>query len=87
MQNGAGTPFNTDLSNTDKAVLVLNYARLNPGPLVSGWTVSHAADIIGIKGEWRERIVAAAHPHDVRQLYSQWSASSERFQQGGILEA
>lgn len=39
--------------------------------LVSRWTVSSAADVIGIRGEWRERIAAATHPNDVRQLYSQ----------------
>lgn len=87
MQSGVGTLYNTDLSDVDKAVLVLNYARLNPGPLVPTWTVSHAADIIGIKGQWRENIVAATHPHDVRKLYSQWSASSERSQQGGTRKA
>lgn len=87
MQNGLGTPFNPDLSDIDKAVLVLNYPRLNPGPLVPRWTVSYAADVIGIKGESREKIVAATHPHDVRRLYSEWSKRSQRFQQGEVIEA
>lgn len=59
---------------------MLNYARLDIDPLVSRWSVSYAADVIGIKGEWREKIVVATHPHDVRQLYSQWSASPQRFE-------
>ncbi|KAJ3475603.1 hypothetical protein NLI96_g11733 [Meripilus lineatus] len=65
IQNGRGTPFNTDLSDIDKTVLMLNYARLDIDPLVSRWSVSYAADVIGIKGEWREKIVVATHPHDV----------------------
>ncbi|KAJ3475604.1 hypothetical protein NLI96_g11732 [Meripilus lineatus] len=77
IQNGRGTPRNTELSPTDKAVLVLNYARLAPDPLVSGWTVAYAADVIGIKNGWREKIIAATHPHDVRRLYSEWSASPQ----------
>ncbi|KAJ3474616.1 hypothetical protein NLI96_g12361 [Meripilus lineatus] len=82
MQNGGATNANKNLSDTDKAVLVLNYARLDPGPLVSEWTVAHAADVIGIKGEWREKIVAATHPQDIRRLYSDWSKSPQRDQQG-----
>ncbi|KAJ3486248.1 hypothetical protein NLI96_g4372 [Meripilus lineatus] len=70
---GVGAPLNKSLSDIDKAVLTLNYPRLEPHPEALNWTVSYAVDILGIDGEFRECIVAAKDPRDIRKYYTDWS--------------
>ncbi|KAJ3486255.1 hypothetical protein NLI96_g4379 [Meripilus lineatus] len=70
---GVGTTLNTKLSDVDKAVLTMNYARLKPHPRATNWTVSFAADILGVDGELREKIVSSGDPRDIRKYYTEWS--------------
>ncbi|KAJ3486239.1 hypothetical protein NLI96_g4369 [Meripilus lineatus] len=70
---GVGTPLNTKLSDIDKAVLTLNYARLEPHLKAPNWTVAYAVDILGIEGELKEKIVSSKDCRDIRAYYTEWS--------------
>lgn len=70
---GKGTRLISRLSDVDKAVLTLNYARRKPHPKAPDWTISHAADVLGITGELREKIVPAEDARDIRRYYTKWS--------------
>ena len=64
---------NTELSDYDKAFMVINYTRPQVDPHAPGWTLSHALDIMGVETYYKHSMMFA-RPEDVRKQFAVWAA-------------
>ncbi|KAJ6449457.1 hypothetical protein C8R45DRAFT_1224408 [Mycena sanguinolenta] len=64
---------NYDLSEMDKAYMVINYPRTKPHPSAAEWTLEHALNIAGVSGSSAEDMLAASG--DAASLRSLFTAA------------
>ncbi|KAE8229463.1 hypothetical protein CF326_g5566, partial [Tilletia indica] len=53
-------PYNTELSDMDKAYIVINYPRSEPHPEAQEWTLEHALNVAGVPNEVKQEILNLA---------------------------
>ena len=68
-------PRNTQLSELDKAFAMVHYPRQRPHKCAPEWTISHALDVIGVHGVFRDKILRTRNPEKTRDLFTRWNAA------------
>lgn len=67
---------NDQLSDHDKAFMVINYPRSSVDPTATEWTLNHALEVMGVPLYDRHAMLLA-RPEDVRKQFAIWT--TERF--------
>ncbi|TCD66804.1 hypothetical protein EIP91_000940 [Steccherinum ochraceum] len=74
-----------DLSDKDKAFMVVNYPLAQLDPCAPEWTLDHALDVLGVP-EYEKHAMLLARPEDVRKQYAMWFAEELLMASGRIPE-
>ncbi|KAH8099645.1 hypothetical protein BXZ70DRAFT_240399 [Cristinia sonorae] len=64
---------NSELSDKDKAFMVVNYPLFKLNPNAPEWTLSHALSVLGVPDYYKHSMLLA-RPADVRKQYAVWLA-------------
>ena len=74
---GINIPRHFDLSDLDKAYMIVNYPRPNPSPESPQWTVEHALKVAKVDAKTSETILQFWKSGDwksVRRTFNAWNA-------------
>ena len=63
---------NDDLSDRDKAFMVINYPRPTVDPTAPQWTLNHALDVMNVPA-YNKHAMLLARPDDVRKQFAVWA--------------
>ena len=61
-----------ELSDHDKAFMIVNYPPTQVNPSAPQWTLSYALDVMGVSA-YDKHAMLVARPDDVRKLFAVWS--------------
>ncbi|THH31771.1 hypothetical protein EUX98_g2429 [Antrodiella citrinella] len=64
---------NDELSDFDKAFMVINYPRPQVDPTAPQWTLNYALDVLGVPA-YDKHAMLLARPEDVRRQFAIWTA-------------
>ncbi|KAI0061320.1 hypothetical protein BV25DRAFT_1826806 [Artomyces pyxidatus] len=71
-------PYNSQLSQMDKAYMVINYPRAEPHPKAPDWTLETALQKAGVPADIQDAILSVPprngrpDAHEIRRLFSNW---------------